>query len=359
MTYLTVVLSHLNPFSTIGSGFLKLWIQKYYKTSEKTLSKKYYRYILLFISIFIIRISKVLTISQYDDRILIYLGSFAPLLGGPPKYYEFLILLWSLNFIGFYFFSLNCNRNQYPWLEVFRFLDSYKNCKIVGIDNRDLTSELKIRAKIAFFISNHCTSVITLCGMLALIMIFYIKYELYDFLIYGIIWVIIWTVWIYYVSIVIYWFPSYYFIICYYLKRQLFILENDIKNIKSSRISISRKEALILRILENHHKICHKITIYNNYWQKYLSQSFMIFLTIICFLSYLYFFTPMPWLPKLEFSIVLLVHFSILIVLLYSSSSVSHFSITTYKLLQSIALEDFSIRSKLKVCITLNFYLFD
>ncbi len=40
MTYLTVVLSHLNLFSTIGSGFLKLWIQKYYKTPEKTLSKK-------------------------------------------------------------------------------------------------------------------------------------------------------------------------------------------------------------------------------------------------------------------------------------------------------------------------------
>jgi hypothetical protein len=349
MTYLTVVLSHLNPFSSIGSGFLKLWIQKYYETSEKTLSKKYYRFVLLFISLFIIRVSKVLTINQYDDRVLIYLGSFALLLGGPPKYYEFLFLLWSLNFIGFYFFSLNCNRNQYSWLELFRFLDSYKNCSVFGIDNRDLTSELKMRAKICFFISNHCTSVITLCGMLAIIMILYINYELYDFLMYGIIWIIIWTVWIYYVSVVIYWFPSYYFIICYYLKRQLLILENDIKNIKRSRIAISRKEALIRRIFENHHKICHKITIYNNYWQKYLSQSFMIFLTIILFLSYLYFFTPMPWFLKLEFSIVLLVHFLILIVLLYSSSSVSHFSITTYKLLQSIALEDFSIRSKLKV----------
>ncbi len=40
MIYSTVVLSHLNLFSTIGSGFLKLWIQKYYKTQEKTLSKK-------------------------------------------------------------------------------------------------------------------------------------------------------------------------------------------------------------------------------------------------------------------------------------------------------------------------------
>ncbi len=39
MIYLTVVLSHLNLFSTIGSGFLKLWIQTYYETSEKTLSK--------------------------------------------------------------------------------------------------------------------------------------------------------------------------------------------------------------------------------------------------------------------------------------------------------------------------------
>jgi hypothetical protein len=130
MTYLTVVLSHLNPFSTIGTGFLKLWIQKYCETSEKTLRKKYYRFILLFISVFVIRISRVLTINQYDDRILIYLGSFAPLLRGPLKYYEFLFLLWSLNFIEFYFFLLNCNRNQYSWLELFRFLDSHRNCEI-------------------------------------------------------------------------------------------------------------------------------------------------------------------------------------------------------------------------------------
>jgi hypothetical protein len=50
------------------------------------------------------------------------------------------------------------------------------------------------------------------------------------------------------------------------------------------------------------------------------------------------------------------IHFAILIVLLYSSISVTHFSITTYKLLQSIAVEN---RSKLKVCITLNFYPID
>ncbi len=85
----------------------------------------------------------------------------------------------------------------------------------------------------------------------------------------------------------------------------------------------------------------------------------MIFLTIICFLSYLYFFTPMPCIPKQEFSIILLFHVLLIIILLYSDSSVSHFSITTYKLLQSIGVENFSIRSKLKVCITINYYPID
>jgi hypothetical protein len=130
----------------------------------------------------------------------IYLRSFAPLLGGPPKYYAFLFLLWSLNFIGFYIFSFNCNRNQYSWLELFIFLESDSIHKIVGINNRDLTPELRI----GFFISNNCISVIALFGLLALFVIFCMNYELIDFLKYGIILIIIWTVWVYYACVVNY-----------------------------------------------------------------------------------------------------------------------------------------------------------
>jgi hypothetical protein len=239
----------------------------------------------------------------------------------------------------------------------FRFLDSFMDQRIVGFGNHDLASLLRRRAKIAFFISNHCICVITLYGMLVVFIIFYINYELYDYLMYGIIWVIIWGVYIYYACVGIYWFPSYYYIICYYFKIQFRILENDIKLIKRSQnnIPVLRKEALMMRLIKNHNEICRKLTNYNNFWQKYLSQTFIIFLTIILFLSYLYFFTNMPPLPKFEFTFVLSVHVLLIIILLYSSSIVSHFSITTYKLLQSIAVENFSIRSKLKVRKALNF----
>ena len=59
---LTVIFSHLNPFSTLGTGFLDIWLEKYYRTSDKTLNKKYYQFILLFMIIFLIRIIKLLTI---------------------------------------------------------------------------------------------------------------------------------------------------------------------------------------------------------------------------------------------------------------------------------------------------------
>ncbi len=174
---------------------------------------------------------------------------------------------------------------------------------------------------------------------------------------YGIIWIIFWAVWMYYACVVIYWFPSYYYIICYYFKTQFRILENDIKLIKRSQnnIPVLRKEALMKRMIKNHNEICTKLTNYNNFWQKYLSQTFIIFLTIILFLSYLYFFTNMPPIPKFEFTIVLSVHILLIIILLYSSSLVSHVSITTYKLLQSIAVENFTVISKLKVSKELNF----
>jgi ABC-type multidrug transport system fused ATPase/permease subunit len=352
-----VILSHLNPFSTIVNGFLDIWLEKYYRTSDKTLNKKYYRFILLFMIMFLIRVIKLLTIDLYSDRLSIYLGSFAPLMGGPPKYWGFLFLMWTINFIGFYYFTFNCKRDQYSWLELFRFLDNSMDNRIVGFGNNDLTSELRRRAKIAFFISNHCISVITLFGLFALFLIFYKNYAFEDFLTYGIIWSFIWTVWVYYACVVIYWLPSYFYIICYYFKTQFRILENHIKLIKRSQnnILVLRKEALIMRFIKNHNEICRKLTNFNNFWQKYLSQTFMIFLTIILFLSYLYFFTNMPPIPKFEFTIILSFHVLVIVILLYSSSSVSHVSITTYKLLQSIAVENFTVRSKLKVSKALNF----
>jgi hypothetical protein len=356
MRYLSEVLSHLNPFSTVESGFLKTWLRKYYQTSDLILNQNYYHFILLFIIFMSIRTVKVLSIDHiYDDRLLIYLGSFAQLLGGPPKYYEFLFLMWSANFIGFYCFLINRKRYEFLWLELFGSFDGMVDHKSIGL--KDYVSKLKTRASIGYFLSNYCIRVITIFGSLALTIIMYVNYKTHDFFIFGIIWITIWSVWMYYASVVIYWFPTYFYIICYYMKIQLKFINRDIKNIKLTKIPIQLKEILLIKLLVKHQNIYRKIKIYNNYWKKYLSQSFIIFLTIILFLSYLYFFTSMTFLPKFEFTIVLTVHVLILIVLTYSASSVSHFSTTTYKLLQSISVEKFSIRSKLKV--SKNFYLND
>jgi hypothetical protein len=87
---LTVIFSHLNPFSTLGNGFLYIWLVKYYRKSDKTLNKKYYQFILLFMIMFLIQIIKLLTIDLYSDRLSIYLECLAPLMGGPPKYWDFI-----------------------------------------------------------------------------------------------------------------------------------------------------------------------------------------------------------------------------------------------------------------------------
>jgi hypothetical protein len=56
---------------------------------------------------------------------------------------------------------------------------------------------------------------ITIGGFLVgiLTMLFY---DIYDMILYGISWVIIWTIWCYYASIAIYWPSGYFFIVCYY-----------------------------------------------------------------------------------------------------------------------------------------------
>ncbi len=155
-----------------------------------------------------------------------------------------------------------------------------------------------------------------------------LNYDIYDFILYGISWVIIWTVWCYYACIAIYWPPGYFFIVCYYIKLRLTSFQIRLKTFsqRTNRLSMKTKSFLIKGLMKEHNELCQQIFIYNKFWRKYLTVTLTIFVLLICFLTYLTFIPPMKWYLRFQISIALSGHILLVFIVIYCASTISHFN---------------------------------
>jgi hypothetical protein len=181
---------------------------------------------------------------------------------------------------------------------------------------------------------------------------FGLNYNLSNFLVFGISWTIIWCVYCYYATEAVYHFPGYFFIICYHLKVRLNAIEKRLENfIKYSKHSSMRsKISMIRRLLKDHNNLCKQIDEYNQYWKKYLTLTYLMFVFLVCFLSYGLFISPTKWYVRIEYSVVLWGHILLLMIITYSASTVSHFNEIIFRDLYSVCVVNrFPISIKLKV----------
>jgi hypothetical protein len=179
-----------------------------------------------------------------------------------------------------------------------------------------------------------------------------LHYDIYDMILYGISWVIIWTVWCHYNGITINWPPGYFFIVCYYLKLRLISFQIRLKTFsqRMNRLSMKTKSFLIKNILKEYNELCQQIFIYNTFWRKYLTITLTIFVLLICFLTYLIFIAPVKWYLRFELMITLLGHILLVFIVTYSAATISHFNSVIARDLHKICVNGkLPILEKLKV----------
>jgi len=123
-------------FSELRNGYLKRWIRDYLHSKidiKASLNLKEILSLIFMIAI-VIRIMKMITVTDSESKILIYLGSPWNRLGGNNVYIETLFLLWSINFILFYLFVIKSDCKQYKWLQIFQFLSGSVSYNKIGIN---------------------------------------------------------------------------------------------------------------------------------------------------------------------------------------------------------------------------------
>ncbi len=183
-------------------------------------------------------------------------------------------------------------------------------------------------SRIVFTICCSYVISITIGYSAVLCLTFGLNYSLANFLVFGISWTIIWGVWCYHSCKAGFYFAGYFFIVCYHLKLRLSSIEKRLKDfIKYSKHSSMRsKISTIRRLLRDHNNLCKQIDEYNQYWKKYLTLSYLIFIFLACFESYNVFFSDIKWFVRIEYSLVLSASILITLIITYSASSVSHFN---------------------------------
>jgi len=213
--------------------------------------------------------------------------------------------------------------------------------------------DLLRKSRIALTICSFYVLSIPVCGMFVIGLWMLLNYSLVNFFVFGIPWVIIWGNFAYECCITTYFFPGYFFIICYHLKLRLNSIRNRIQILlkNETRCTLKVRIFTIKRFLTEHNVLCQQIDGYNKYWGKYLTLNYSVILSVICILSFVVCISwEVKWFLRIEYSIILSAHILLLTIETYSASSVSYLNHMLYLDLLSVSAKDrYLIFTKLKV----------
>jgi len=222
---------------------------------------------------------------------------------------------------------------------------------VLGITDKNIViNALKISRTLLIICRSYVLSISVGCFVVMTITTAF-NYNLRDFFLFGISWAFVGMIWSYQCGSIALYFPCYYFIVSYYLNLRLISFLKHVKSFKNFvKFSKEVDSFKVRELLIEHNDLCIQIYNYNKYWKKYLSLTFLIFLSLICFQIYLVFFAPMNWYLRLIYTIGLTAHTFLVSIVTYSASSVSHFNQILFRELNSILVQsEFPVFIKLKV----------
>jgi hypothetical protein len=164
---------------------------------------------------------------------------------------------------------------------------------------------------------------------------FIINYSFLEIIIFGVPHSLFTAIAVNYISCLMLWPFVYFYLICRYIKIKI-KQQNDF----ISKAIVERKPINSTKILRSIHKfnaIYSEINEYNNqFWSLYLLSIWLIFGSLIIFLSYFFFFAELTIILKVFFGYAFVLITSIFLFIISNASSVNYEANKIYKLLNQI-----------------------
>jgi hypothetical protein len=286
-----------------------------------------------------------------DKYILLLIGDYDYFLNGRYFFNATTVLFASLALFLQLLHYWKYYKNESPsYLKPFEMISGFVSPKSIGLINREDINQLLKKSKFMFEFSR--ISIIGTsfaCFFLSFIpLIINSPFELY---LIEIFWVLLFTAHTYFDANFIFSQMTYFYIICLYLKLKLRNANNSIT--KSFGKKYKMNNYRMKNILKSLNSVISEINTYNNdFWSKYLMVVLIIVIIALDLLLFQTIFGKMNFFLKLISFYCSGSTFSILMILINTTSSVSFEANKSYKLLNNLFIthnKQISIRMRIKV----------
>jgi hypothetical protein len=274
---------------------------------------------------------------EENKKLLIIIGDFSHFLGLETHYNVILILSIFLGLISQLINYYNYkNGIKHTYLKVFDMMSGLISPKSIGLTNKEEIYKLMKESKILFlFFKWNINYFLPPIGFLLNLFPFIINNSFLEIIIFGIPHSFFWAIAVNYISCLMLWPFVYFYLICRYIKIKI-KQQNDF----ISKAIVERKPINSTKILRSIHKfnaIYSEINEYNNqFWSLYLLSIWLIFGSLIIFLSYFFFFAELTIVLKVFFGYAFVLITSIFLFIISTASSVNYEANKIYKLLNQI-----------------------
>ena len=286
---------------------------------------------------------------------LYYFGIYHHL-GGLSQFYYLSITFASLNVIQYLYIFNRRHELRHKWMKIIEVL----NTDSQSLHNLGLTDKISRGNYLKHLTSiQKGVEILLIPSMAFTILIFMFillsRISFIDFIIYGILTIIITSifVWSFYSSI-FYGF-LHFFIVCYFCKLRLNSFNSKLSQFNNFEFFMSQKK--ILKLLNELDQILADILDFNNFWKAYIFSTYftLIPILLICFQSLI--FEQEQNAAILILIIATIVYSTILIIFNLITSSINKQSIITFKLIQNFYVNNENViktNIKIKVLFVLN-----
>jgi hypothetical protein len=328
-----------------GSHLYRIGLSLFPKGSKKR--NKFHNPLFVFIFQFLITIRYVipLLLSDGNETLLLLSGNIFQFLNMTTHgcitaiFLNLIALISQLHHFYYYLYDIKPS-----YLKPFEMMSGLRSPKSIGLTDKKVIQEFMKRQRLLLKIFEIFT------GRVLLVTVFSIIFPIYCFncsivevIVIGIPHSILWAFAGYTTFNIIFWQVMYFYIICYYLRSKIRVintkLEAKIKN-KSRKYCFE-----LIQTMNSLQKIYEEIEEYNdNYWSNFLFLIWISFTLLINTMLYLIIYGKMNLFQRVLFSYIGAQFIAIVLLILRISSSVNFEAKKTYKLLNSLII--FKARSR-------------
>jgi hypothetical protein len=239
----------------------------------------YYRFFVIIICVIFFTHSMIALSVPNDIYKDVYLYNGDWTYNYPEVRYHLNISILFCSIIAILSAILHLTNDNVSWFKPFEMMSGLVTPASIGLTDSEDVEKLLKRSKLYLGIAEITSHLLVPTATIIINVIMASNYGLFNFLLFGIAWGLIYTIGFYLLCANIFYQVCYFYIICEYLRMKLENINQQIQKIIPISRSKLRSSLKLIKILD---RVCAEVEEYNRFWCKILLMFYICYVSLIC-----------------------------------------------------------------------------